>query len=67
MAFFIEDLTTRIAIVAIGIYGHVIVYSPGEGPGKFQFSSTSFKILLVEVDSSFANQIIFDSTFHLLS
>lgn len=32
MAFFIQQDTVRLAIVALGIYGHVIAYSPGEGP-----------------------------------
>ena len=34
-AFYIPDVTARIAVVALGIYLYTMAYSPGEGPVPF--------------------------------
>lgn len=41
-SFWIEDLQTRTAMVATGIYLFMIVYSPGEGPVPFTYSAEAF-------------------------
>lgn len=57
MAFFIQDLTTRIAIVALGIYLHVIAYSPGEGPVPFTYSAEAFPLYIRDIGMSYATAV----------
>ncbi|KAJ7451663.1 hypothetical protein FB451DRAFT_1566170 [Mycena latifolia] len=53
-AFWIEDLTTRVAIVALGIYLFDIAYSPGEGPVPFTYSAEAFPLYVRDLGMSLA-------------
>lgn len=63
MAFFITDLQVRIAIVALGIYGHVIAYSPGEGPVPFTYSAEAFPLYIRDLGMSYAVAITWGFNF----
>lgn len=54
MAFFIPNETARTAVVALGIYIHVVFYSPGEGPVPFTYSAEAFPLYVREVGMSYA-------------
>ncbi|KAJ7701498.1 proton myo-inositol cotransporter [Mycena rosella] len=53
-AFWIEDLTTRVAVVALGIYLFDIAYSPGEGPVPFTYSAEAFPLYVRDLGMSLA-------------
>ncbi|KAL4914368.1 hypothetical protein BDW62DRAFT_190433 [Aspergillus aurantiobrunneus] len=53
-SFYIEDIQTRTAMVATGIYLFMIVYSPGEGPVPFTYSAEAFPLYIRDVGMSFA-------------
>ncbi|KAJ7078680.1 proton myo-inositol cotransporter [Mycena epipterygia] len=53
-AFWIENLTTRIAVVALGIYLFDIAYSPGEGPVPFTYSAEAFPLYVRDLGMSLA-------------
>ncbi|OJJ06615.1 hypothetical protein ASPVEDRAFT_140116 [Aspergillus versicolor CBS 583.65] len=53
-SFWIEDLQTRTAMVATGIYLFMIVYSPGEGPVPFTYSAEAFPLYIRDMGMSFA-------------
>lgn len=53
-AFWIENLTTRIAVVALGIYLFDIAYSPGEGPVPFTYSAETFPLYVRDLGMSLA-------------
>ncbi|KAL4865085.1 hypothetical protein BDV12DRAFT_155657 [Aspergillus spectabilis] len=53
-SFYIEDLQTRTAMVATGIYLYMIVYSPGEGPVPFTYSAEAFPLYIRDIGMSFA-------------
>ncbi|KAI9376102.1 hypothetical protein BJX61DRAFT_553123 [Aspergillus egyptiacus] len=53
-SFYIDNETSRLAMVATGIYLFMIVYSPGEGPVPFTYSAEAFPLYIRDVGMSFA-------------
>ncbi|KAJ7143519.1 hypothetical protein C8R43DRAFT_568102 [Mycena crocata] len=53
-AFWIENLTARVAVVALGIYLFDIAYSPGEGPVPFTYSAEAFPFNVRDLGMSLA-------------
>ncbi|KAJ7616321.1 hypothetical protein DFH06DRAFT_1365471 [Mycena polygramma] len=53
-AFWIENLTARVGIVALGIYLFDIAYSPGEGPVPFTYSAEAFPLYVRDLGMSLA-------------
>lgn len=51
-AFWIDNRTVRISIVALGIYLYDMVYSPGEGPVPFTYSAEAFPLYCRELGMS---------------
>lgn len=49
-----EYNTTRVALIALGIYLFMVVYSPGEGPVPFTYSAEAFPLYIRDVGMSFA-------------
>ncbi|KAN0116412.1 major facilitator superfamily [Russula decolorans] len=56
-AFWIPEGTSRIAVVALGIYLFDCVYSPGEGPVPFTYSAEAFPLYIRDVGMSFATAV----------
>ncbi|KAI5777753.1 hypothetical protein EDC01DRAFT_386336 [Geopyxis carbonaria] len=52
--FWIPEETTRIGLVALGIYLFGIVYSPGEGPVPFTYSAEAYPLYIRDLGMSFA-------------
>ncbi|OAP59290.1 hypothetical protein AYL99_06588 [Fonsecaea erecta] len=52
--FYATDSTTKMAVVAVGVYLYVIAYSPGEGPVPFVYSAEAFPLAVRDVGMSFA-------------
>jgi MFS family permease len=46
--------TTRVALIATGIYLFMAVYSPGEGPVPFTYSAEAFPLYIRDTGMSFA-------------
>ncbi|KAI1344462.1 hypothetical protein F5Y15DRAFT_424606 [Xylariaceae sp. FL0016] len=53
-AFWIPEGTGRLAIVALGIFLFMVVYSPGEGPVPFTYSAEAFPLYIRDTGMSFA-------------
>ncbi|CAM0140929.1 hypothetical protein VKS41_003606 [Umbelopsis sp. WA50703] len=53
-SFFAQDMTTRLGLIAFGIYAFMIFYSPGEGPIPFTYSAEAFPLHIRDVGMSFA-------------
>ncbi|KAG9943298.1 MFS transporter, partial [Aureobasidium melanogenum] len=53
-AFYINDATTKLGVVAAGIYLYVIAYSPGEGPVPFVYSAEAFPLAVRDLGMSWA-------------
>lgn len=54
MSFFIENTTTRVAMVTTGMYLFEVFYSPGEGPVPFTYSAEAFPIHVRDIGMSWA-------------
>lgn len=70
-AFYIPEGTGRIACVALGIYLFMVVYSPGEGPVPFVYSSEAFPLRIRDIGMSFAtgtssSDSLSDKSYHVV-
>lgn len=52
--FYVEDSTSKLAVVALGIYFYVVFYSPGEGPVPFVYSAEAFPLAIRDLGMSWA-------------
>ncbi|KAI9282156.1 hypothetical protein BC943DRAFT_329278 [Umbelopsis sp. AD052] len=64
-SFFAPDETTRLALIATGIYAFMIFYSPGEGPIPFTYSAEAFPLHIRDVGMSFATFVTWTFSFIL--
>ncbi|KAI0021672.1 hypothetical protein F4780DRAFT_274995 [Xylariomycetidae sp. FL0641] len=53
-AFYIPPGDTRLAVVTLGIFLFMMVYSPGEGPVPFTYSAEAFPLYIRDTGMSFA-------------
>jgi MFS family permease len=70
-AFYIPEGTGRIACVALGIYLFMVVYSPGEGPVPFVYSSEAYPLRVRDIGMSFAtgtssSESLSDKSYHVV-
>lgn len=56
---------TRLALVAVGIYVFMAVYSPGEGPVPFTYSAEAFPLHIRDTGMSFATAVCWGFNFIL--
>ncbi|KAI8584426.1 hypothetical protein K450DRAFT_267769 [Umbelopsis ramanniana AG] len=64
-SFFAQDETTRLGLIAFGIYAFMIFYSPGEGPIPFTYSAEAFPLHIRDVGMSFATFVTWTFSFIL--
>jgi len=54
VAFYIEEPTAKLGVVATGIYLYIIAYSLGEGPVPFVYSAEAFPLAVRDLGMSWA-------------